>query len=88
MEEHFPEGLTLADDFRDMSQKIVVIELFSGVGGLERALLQYARVKPWFVVAVESDPACRRCLRRRFPGCLELCTDIRRINKRMIQEDP
>ena len=84
MEEDFPEGLSLADDFRDMSQKIVVIDLFAGVGGLERAL-QHAKIKPWFVVAVESDADCRRCLRRRFPG-LELCTDIRRINKRMVQD--
>ena len=32
MEEDFPEGLSLADDFRDMSQKIVVIDLFGWSG--------------------------------------------------------
>jgi hypothetical protein len=84
MEEDFTEGLMLANDFRDISQKIVVIDLFAGIGGLERAL-QHAKLKPWFVGAVESDPDCRRCLRRRFPG-LELCSDIRRINKRMVQD--
>ena len=84
MKEDFPEGHALSDDFRDTAQKIVVIDLFSGIGGLERAL-HHARLKPWFVVAVESDPDCRRCLRRRFPG-VELCSDIRKINKRMVQD--
>ena len=84
MTEDGPDELEASNDFRDAAQKIIVIDLFAGIGGLERAL-QHAQLRPWFVVAVESDPDCRRCLRRKFPG-LEFCTDIRRINKRMVQD--
>eukprot|EP00435_Cladocopium_sp_Y103_P030320 s1304_g7.t1 len=84
MEEEVRETAEVAADFRDTSQKVVVIDLFAGIGGLERAL-QHAQLKPWFVVAVESDPDCRRCLRRRFPG-LELCADIKKVDKALVRK--
>ena len=83
MEEGGPMEQEAASDFRDTEQKVIVIDLFAGIGGLERAL-QHAKLKPWFVVAVESDPDCRRCLRRKFPG-LELCSDIRKIDRNMVR---
>ena len=83
MEEGGPMEQEAASDFRDTEQKVIVIDLFAGIGGLDRAL-QHAKLKPWFVVAVESDPDCRRCLRRKFPG-LELCSDIRKIDRNMVR---
>ena len=67
MEAEAQEATGVASDFRDVPQKVVVIDLFAGIGGLERAL-ELAKIKPWFSVAVESDADCRRCLRRRFPA--------------------
>ena len=64
MNEDYPPEVSISKDFRDVQQKVVVIDLFAGIGGLERAL-EMAELKPWLVVAVESDPDCRRCLRRR-----------------------
>ena len=43
---------------------MVIIDLLAGIGGLERAL-QHA--KPWFVVAVESDPRLSAMLEK-VPG--------------------
>ena len=80
MEEGGPMEQEAASDFRDTEAKGDCHYLFAGIGGLERAL-QHAKLKPWFVVAVESDPDCRRCLRRKFPG-LELCSDIRKIDRK------
>ena len=45
MEEENVEEALVSDDFRDVGQKIVVIDLFAGIGGLDRAL-QLAQVKP------------------------------------------
>eukprot|EP00438_Fugacium_kawagutii_P017412 Skav229251 [mRNA] locus=scaffold2154:301110:302876:+ [translate_table: standard] len=84
MEEEDPPGDEIADDFRDRPQKVVVIDLFAGIGGLQRAL-ELAGMEPWFKVAVEKDPACRRCLRKQFPG-LELVSDIRSITPKMVKE--
>ena len=36
-------------------------------------------------MAVESDPDCRRCLRRRFPG-LELCADIKKVTRDQVKQ--
>ena len=83
MEEEQKQGEPPSSDFRDVPQKIIVIDLFAGIGGLERAL-ELAEVKPWFTVAVEADSDCRRCLKRRFPG-MEFCTDIRKVDKEMVQ---
>eukprot|EP00435_Cladocopium_sp_Y103_P054777 s1675_g18.t1 len=78
------QGPPLSDDFRDVTQKIIVIDLFAGIGGLERSL-ELAKLKPWFSVAVESDADCRRCLRRRFPG-MEFVTDIRRVDREQVRK--
>ena len=71
-------------DFRDVEEKIVVIDLFAGIGGLERALHR-AGVVPVHVVAVEKDPDGRRLLRRRFPG-IELVSDITQVTEQMIRQ--
>ena len=84
MEAENQEATGVASDFRDVPQKVVVIDLFAGIGGLERAL-ELAQVKPWFSVAVESDADCRRCLRRRFPG-MEFCSDIKRIDREQVKK--
>lgn len=83
MEEEQKQGEPPSSDFRDVPQKIIVIDLFAGIGGPERAL-ELAEVKPWFTVAVEADPDCRRCLKRRFPG-MDFCTDIKKVDKEMVQ---
>lgn len=83
MEEEQKPGEHPSSDFRDVPQKIIVIDLFAGIGGLERAL-ELAEIKPWFTVAVEADSDCRRCLKRRFPG-MEFCTDIKKVDKEMVQ---
>ena len=84
MEAEAQEATGVASDFRDVPQKVVVIDLFAGIGGLERAL-ELAKIKPWFSVAVESDADCRRCLRRRFPG-MEFCSDIKRIDREQVKK--
>eukprot|EP00438_Fugacium_kawagutii_P016319 Skav222801 [mRNA] locus=scaffold1419:399983:408357:+ [translate_table: standard] len=71
-------------DFRDGGEGVVVIDLFAGIGGLERSL-ELAGVKPVFAVAVESDRDCRRCLRRATPG-LELWGDITTVTKEKVME--
>eukprot|EP00438_Fugacium_kawagutii_P024621 Skav207650 [mRNA] locus=scaffold2758:77333:83766:+ [translate_table: standard] len=83
MEEPIPEKQLPSLDFREGQEKIVVIDLFAGIGGLERAL-KLAGVSPWFSVAVEKDPDCRRCLRRNFPG-MEFWTDITTVTKEKVK---
>ena len=83
MEAEKPMSPAVGNDFRDVAQKVIVIDLFAGIGGLERAL-ELAQLQPWFTVAVESDPDCRRCLRRRFPG-MEFCSDIKKIDRNQVQ---
>jgi len=83
MDAEGPVDQTPGNDFRDVSQKVVVIDLFAGIGGLERAL-ELAQLKPWFTVAVESDPDCRRCLRRRFPG-MEFCSDVKKVDQEQVK---
>eukprot|EP00438_Fugacium_kawagutii_P004694 Skav217774 [mRNA] locus=scaffold1782:124:5579:+ [translate_table: standard] len=71
-------------DFRDGGEGVVVIDLFAGIGGLERSL-ELAGVKPVFSVAVEKDKDCRRCLRRTNPG-MELWGDITTVTKQKVKE--
>ena len=58
------------DDGHMEGQKILVIDLFAGIGGLSIAL-EKAGIRPHHVVAVESNPHYR-ILRRKFPGT-EFC---------------
>lgn len=71
-------------DFREVEEKIVVIDLFAGIGGLERSLAR-AGVHPVYTLAIEKDTNCRRLLRRTYPG-IELISDIRSVTKEVIQK--
>ena len=71
-------------DFRDEQERLVVISLFSGIGGLEHAL-RLAGVRPVYLLLVEKDPDCRRLLRREFPGA-ELFGDISLLTKEKLKE--
>ena len=62
-------------------QKILVIDLFAGIGGLSIAL-EKAGIRPHHVVAVESNPHYR-ILRRKFPGT-EFCGGVRRFNEGLL----
>jgi site-specific DNA-cytosine methylase len=65
-------------------EKILVVDLFSGLGGLELAL-ERAGVKPHHCIIVEKDSACRRLLRRKFPGS-DFCGDIVKFNEGMLKK--
>ena len=58
---------------------ILVIDMFSGIGGLLRAL-ERQHVKWEHHVVIESDKNCRRCIRRTWPGGSEY-TDILKVKK-------
>eukprot|EP00438_Fugacium_kawagutii_P023225 Skav215519 [mRNA] locus=scaffold2213:6821:7951:- [translate_table: standard] len=79
MMEEPPSSIPLSTDFRDGGEGIVSIDLFAGIGGLERSL-ELAGVKPVFSVAVEIDKDCRRCLRRAYPG-MEFWGDVTTVTK-------
>ena len=66
------------------NQKLLVIDLFAGIGGLSVAL-QKAGVEPHHVVAVENNPDCRRLLRRKFPGT-EFCSDVKKFNEGLLRK--
>ena len=55
-------------------ETILVIDLFAGLGGLSMAL-EKVGIKASHTLFVESDPDCRRLLRRKFPGA-DFHTDI------------
>ena len=69
---------TLPDD-----QKLLVIDLFAGIGGLHGALKK-AGVTKMYSVFVEKDKECRRLLRRRHPGS-ELHGDVCSFGVKEIQ---
>ena len=71
-------------DFRDEQERIVVISLFSGIGGLEHAL-RLAGVRPINILLVEKDPDCPRLLGREWPGA-ELFTDVSKLTKAKLKE--
>lgn len=83
MEEEEPPANEISDDPRSEPQKVIVVDLFAGIGGLQRAL-ELAGIRPWFKVAVEKDVSCRRCLRKQYPG-IELVSDIKQVDAKMIR---
>eukprot|EP00438_Fugacium_kawagutii_P034020 Skav221004 [mRNA] locus=scaffold1846:71194:78195:+ [translate_table: standard] len=83
MEQEEPGPNEVSDDFREAPQKVIVIDLFAGIGGLQRSL-ELAGLTPWFKVAIEKDAACRRCLRKEFPG-VELVSDIKKVTPKMVK---
>ena len=64
-------------------EKVIVIDLFSGIGGLTNAL-EKAGVQWDFLVCVESDKDCRRLLRRVHPGA-EMLKDIRDFDEKFLR---
>eukprot|EP00438_Fugacium_kawagutii_P035066 Skav236673 [mRNA] locus=scaffold338:400738:405778:- [translate_table: standard] len=83
MEEPLNEEALVSLDFRAGAEKIVAVDLFAGIGGLERAL-HLAGVQPCYSVAVDKDADCRRCLRRNFPG-MEFWSDITTVTKEKVK---
>lgn len=65
-------------------EKILVIDLFAGLGGLEVAL-EKAGVKVLHSLMVEKDVDCRRLLRRKYPGS-DFCSDITKFNEVALEE--
>lgn len=55
-----------------------VIELGGGTGSITAGLLA-AGVDPTRLVVVERDPRLAGCLRTRFPDCVVVCGDARRL---------
>ena len=79
MEKGRQESLEEVANFQVDAPRVIVIDLFAGIGGLEVALKKIGCV-PILVIAVEKDRNCKRVLRRRFPG-IELVSDIRELDK-------
>ena len=76
------EALAVAEqEVEETRSGILVIDLFSGIGGLLRALERLG-LKWEHHVVVESDKNCRRCTRGTWPGASEY-TDI----KKMVRDD-
>lgn len=61
---------------------ILVIDMFSGIGGLLRSLERQG-IKWEHHVVIESDKNCRRCIRRTWPGGSEY-TDIVKVSKKNV----
>ena len=78
------ESLSGVPNFQPEAQRVIVFDLFAGIGGLEVALKKIG-CQPILVIAVEKDRDCRRVLRRRFPG-VELVGDIRDLGEEKIRK--
>jgi len=79
------EGRPLEEEKREVpeeisgEERVLVIDLFAGIGGLGEALKKAG--VPWrHLVAVEKDANCRKLLRRAHPGC-EFVVDIKKFDK-------
>ena len=64
--------------------KVLVIDLFAGLGGLEVAL-EKAGVKAHHSIMVEKDVDRRRLLRRKYPGS-DFCSDITKFNEGLLKK--
>ena len=64
-------------------ERVVVIDLFSGIGGLTNAL-EKAGVTWHLLVCVEKDKDCRRLLRRVHPGA-ELINDVKALDEKTLR---
>ena len=73
MEREKPEDPTALSK----EEKVLVIDLFSGIGGLTMAL-QKAGCHWEYLVCIEKDKDCRRLLRRVHPG-VELIGDVKKF---------
>ncbi len=77
------ESISSVPNFQVSEQRVIVFDLFAGIGGLEVALKKIGCI-PILVIAVEKDKNCRRVLRCRFPG-VELVSDIRDLDVKKIR---
>ena len=75
------QSITASEMVKD--ERILVIDLFAGIGGLT-ASLERAGVKFHHALVVESDPDCRRLLRRKVPGS-DFCSDVRKVDEKMVR---
>eukprot|EP00438_Fugacium_kawagutii_P030064 Skav225587 [mRNA] locus=scaffold901:108728:113061:+ [translate_table: standard] len=68
------------EEGRDEEQRngVVIIDFFAGIGGLLRSL-ERCGLKWEHRVVIEQDPACRRLIRRTWPGGAEF-TDITKVS--------
>ena len=66
------------------SEKILLVDLFAGIGGLGLSL-ERAGIKFNHALVVESDQNCRRLLRRKMPGS-DFCNDVKKVDKKMVQD--
>lgn len=71
-----------ASQEEEVRSGILVIDMFSGIGGLLRSLERQG-VKWEHHVIIENDKHCRRCIRRTWPGGSEY-TDIVKVSKKDI----
>ena len=67
----------------DPKERILVIDLFAGIGGLTMAL-EKAGVKVHHDVSVEKNADCRRLLRRSSPGGDQV-TDVRKFDEEALK---
>eukprot|EP00435_Cladocopium_sp_Y103_P064819 s1365_g26.t1 len=65
-------------------ERILVVDLFAGIGGLEIAL-EKAGVKIHHSIMVEKDVYCRTLLRRKYPSS-DFCSDIRKFNEGLLKK--
>ena len=84
MEEGKVESLEGIPSFQQERERVIVIDLFAGIGGLEVALRKID-IKVVLVVASEIDPDCKRLLRRKYPG-IELVGDIRNLTPERLRK--
>ena len=75
------QSITASETMKN--EKVVLFDLFAGIGGLGVAL-EKAGVKYNHALVVESDQDCRRLLRRKMPGS-DFCSDIKKVDRKMIQ---
>ena len=68
----------------DPNEKVLVIDLFAGIGGFTAAL-QRAGISWDHLLIVESDKNCRRLLRRTYPGA-EFLNDVKLLDKKMLKK--
>ena len=63
---------------------VLVIDLFSGIGGLTEAVARCG-IKKHYDVFVEQDKDCRRLLRRRYPG-MEIHLDVKSFGIKEVEK--
>ena len=64
---------------------VIVFDFFAGIGGLLRSL-ERAGLSWEHHVVIESDKACRRCIRRTWPGGSEY-TDVGRLDRASLRAE-